>query len=160
MPVIELRSKDINLMGEKIIKYVNRLTYAFFGILLLPVIYYYEPLLFNGNNETIEHTVIVETIVEITLPKGSIDPANGLIVDDNYILVEQNCSACHSLQLVTQNRASRAGWKDIIVWMQETQKLWDLGKNEPLILDYLSKNYANSKKGRRMNLQDIEWYEL
>lgn len=94
------------------------------------------------------------------LPIGSIDPSNGLIVDENYTLVEQNCSACHSLKLVTQNKASREGWKDIIVWMQETQKLWDLGENEPLILEYLAKNYANTKTGRRLNLDNIEWYEL
>ena len=61
---------------------------------------------------------------------------------------------------MTQNRATRDGWKDIIVWMQETQKLWDLGDNEPLILDYLGKNYAPNKKGRRQNLKNIEWYEL
>ena len=147
-------------MENQFIKYVNQLVYIFFGILLLPVFYFYGPLLVSNNNETIENTVTVEIIEEIKLPNGSIDPANGLIVDDNYLLVEQNCSACHSLKLVTQNSASREGWKEIIVWMQETQKLWDLGKNEPLILDYLSKNYANTKKGRRLNLKDIDWYEL
>ena len=147
-------------MKNKYIKRVNRLTYLFFGILLLPVFYFYGPILFSANTEKIETTIIVETKEELMLPIGSIDPANGLIVDENYTLVEQNCGACHSLKLVTQNKASREGWKDIIVWMQETQKLWDLGENEPLILDYLAKNYANTKTGRRLNLDNIEWYEL
>jgi hypothetical protein len=147
-------------MKNKSIKRVNRLTYFFFGILLLPVFYFYSPILFSCNTEKVEATTILETTEELMLPIGSIDPSNGLIVDENYTLVEQNCSACHSLKLVTQNKASREGWKDIIVWMQETQKLWDLGENEPLILEYLAKNYANTKTGRRLNLDNIEWYEL
>jgi hypothetical protein len=55
---------------------------------------------------------------------------------------------------------SREGWKATIVWMQETQNLWDLGANEELILNYLSKNYAPTDKGRRQNLEITEWYEL
>jgi hypothetical protein len=48
----------------------------------------------------------------------------------------------------------------MIDWMQETQGLEDLGEHEPLILDYLAKYYAPQKKGRRPNLENIEWYEL
>lgn len=84
----------------------------------------------------------------------------GLIVDEGVLEVSRTCGACHSLNLVTQNRADREGWKDIIVWMQETQKLWDLGETEPIILDYLAKNYAPENTGRRKNLEDIEWYDL
>lgn len=85
---------------------------------------------------------------------------SGLIVDDGFEVVMGTCGACHSLSLVTQNRADRAGWKDIIVWMQETQKLWDLGDQEDIILDYLAKNYAPENSGRRKNLENIEWYNL
>ncbi|WP_020531681.1 hypothetical protein [Flexithrix dorotheae] len=88
------------------------------------------------------------------------DAATGLIADENYQLVKTNCTACHSAKLITQNRATRAGWESMIRWMQNTQKLWDLGPNEPLILDYLAKNYAPQKQGRRKNLENIEWYEL
>ena len=42
----------------------------------------------------------------------------------------------------------------------KTQKLWDLGENEILILDYLEKNYAPKEQGRRAPLKDIDWYEL
>lgn len=154
-------------MEDQILKLVNRLVYLFFFILLLPVFYFYGPLLFEKSEATIDDIELVETAensetetAELTLKKGTIDPENGLIVDDNYKLVEQNCSACHSLKLVTQNRATEEGWKEIIVWMQETQKLWDLGENEPKIITYLGKNYAPNKKGRRLNLKDIEWYEL
>ena len=84
----------------------------------------------------------------------------GLIVDDGCQEVMTTCGACHSLDLVTQNRATREGWKDIIVWMQETQKLWELGEKEDVILDYLAKNYAPENSGRRKNLEDVEWYNL
>ena len=85
---------------------------------------------------------------------------SGLIADDGYELVMGTCGACHSLKLVTQNRATKQGWLDMIRWMQETQKLWDLGDNEEKILNYLAKNYAPENKGRRENLTNIDWYVL
>jgi hypothetical protein len=97
---------------------------------------------------------------EDTSIKNGIDVETGLIVDEGYKLVRQQCANCHSLELVTQNRASRAGWEENIRWMQETQGLWDLGALEKPILDYLSKNYGPKKSGRRANLKNIEWYDL
>ena len=106
---------------------------------------------------------------ETDLPIIEIDSADivdgihvptGLIADDGFEYVMTNCGACHSYELVTQNRMTREGWKDIIVWMQETQKLWDLGEQEPIILDYLAKNYAPTNTGRRKNLENVEWYKL
>ncbi|MBL4586280.1 MAG: monoheme cytochrome C, partial [Flavobacteriales bacterium] len=79
---------------------------------------------------------------------------------DNLQLVIANCTGCHSSKMVTQNRATREGWKSMIRWMQETQNLWELGEGEDLILDYLAKYYAPEKKGRRQPLTDINWYEL
>ncbi|MBW8243021.1 monoheme cytochrome C [Muricauda oceani] len=108
-------------------------------------------------------------IVEIPLEESTEDydkiengihVATGFIADTGMQVTIQNCTACHSAKLVTQNRMSREGWKATIKWMQETQNLWDLGANEELILTYLAKNYAPTDKGRRQNLEDIEWYEL
>ena len=48
----------------------------------------------------------------------------------------------------------------MIKWMQETQNLWGLGKNQEVIVNYLVTNYPPIKKGRRMGLTDIDWYEL
>lgn len=84
----------------------------------------------------------------------------GFIEGDHKMLVVANCTGCHSAKLVTQNRASREGWKNTIRWMQETQNLWDLGGNEEKILDYLSTHYAPEDQGRRANLEVDEWYEL
>jgi len=83
-----------------------------------------------------------------------------LIKGEGLDLVIANCTACHSAKLIVQNRATREGWEGMIRWMQATQNLWPLGKNEEIILDYLAKNYAPDKKGRRENLKDITWYKL
>ena len=44
---------------------------------------------------------------------GEIDKNSGLIIDDNWLLVNANCSACHSAKLVTQNRGSRQTWLEM-----------------------------------------------
>jgi hypothetical protein len=81
---------------------------------------------------------------------GKTDPGSGLVIDENWQLVKAHCSACHSPQLVTQNRGSRQTWLEMIRWMQETQGLWSLdAQTETGILDYLEKNYAPSAVHRR-----------
>lgn len=98
-----------------------------------------------------------KTVAEVV---DGIHVESGLIAEQGYELVLQNCGACHSYKLVTQNRATEEGWLDMIRWMQKTQKLWDLGENEAGIIAYLGKHYGPLKKGRRANLTNIEWYEL
>ena len=87
---------------------------------------------------------------------------SGLAFDENFQLVRGVCTACHSAKLVTQNRATREGWKEMIIWMQATQGLQDLGENEKPILDYLAKHYAPEALGRRasIDMEEIEWYIL
>lgn len=87
---------------------------------------------------------------------------SGLVYAQGFDVVRGTCTACHSAKLVTQNRASREGWEQMIRWMQKTQGLWDLGTNEPIILDYLAAHYAPEEIGRRANLdmEAIEWFIL
>ncbi|GJM36361.1 MAG: hypothetical protein DHS20C18_53620 [Saprospiraceae bacterium] len=87
---------------------------------------------------------------------------SGLKVDKHWELVRGTCTACHSAKMITQSRATREGWEQMIRWMQKTQGLWDLGPNEGPILDYLSANYAPEETGRRANIdvEAIEWYIL
>ena len=92
--------------------------------------------------------------------ENGIHLATGFKEGENLNLVIANCTSCHSPKMVTQNHATRDGWKSMIRWMQETQNLWNLGENEPRILDYLSKYYAPEKAGRRQPLTNIDWYEL
>ncbi|MEM9544994.1 MAG: hypothetical protein AAGA77_03430 [Bacteroidota bacterium] len=88
--------------------------------------------------------------------------ATGMIYDKDFEVVKAACTSCHSSKLITQNRATREGWKQMITWMQATQGLPDLGKNEPIILNYLAKHYAPKAEGRRRNLntEEIDWYVL
>jgi hypothetical protein len=94
--------------------------------------------------------------------KDGIHVATGLIYAEGFDIVRGTCTACHSAKLVTQNRATRAGWTEMIRWMQASQGLWDLGANEPIILNYLATNYAPEDVGRRANIdvEAIEWYVL
>jgi hypothetical protein len=86
--------------------------------------------------------------------------ATGLKDGEGLDLVITNCTGCHSAKMITQNRMSADRWKQTIQWMQRTQNLWDLGEKEAAIVSYLATYYAPVKKGRRQQLEDIEWYEL
>ncbi len=96
------------------------------------------------------------------LIENGIHVNTGLKADKNIQLIIGSCTSCHSAKLITQNRATRSGWKSMIRWMQETQGLTDLGSNETIILDYLAKHYAPKQSGRRQNLdlKEVEWYIL
>ena len=98
--------------------------------------------------------------VSDTLVVDGVHMATGLAMDSGFVQVRAACLACHSSKLITQNRATRDGWIHIIEWMQETQNLWDLGPNQDIIVDYLARNYAPEESGRRVQLTNIEWYEL
>jgi hypothetical protein len=90
-----------------------------------------------------------------------IDKATGLIIADGLDLVTAHCTGCHSSKLITQFHTDRKGWLEKIRWMQQKQKLWDLGEAEPKIVDYLAKNYpATEKVNRRAPLKNIDWYKL
>ena len=92
--------------------------------------------------------------------ENGIHVRTGLVEDEGLMTVVAHCTACHSAQLVMQNRMNEERWNATIRWMQETQNLWDLGENQEVIVQYLVRNYPPVDKGRRENLKDIEWYDL
>ena len=102
----------------------------------------------------------VKEEIDPELIEQGIHVASGLIAAEGFELVNQNCGNCHSYKLVTQNRNTKEGWLETIRWMQETQKLWDLGENEDPLLNYLSTNYGPEETGRRKQLVVTEWYQL
>lgn len=79
-----------------------------------------------------------------------VDPATGLVMDEQWQVVAAHCGACHSTRLVTQNRGSRETWLRLIRWMQESQGLWPFNEEtERVLLDYLEKNYGPVPTARR-----------
>jgi len=109
-----------------------------------------------------------ETLIAVAPPEeddfdkieNGIHLRTGFVEGEGLMTVVNNCTNCHSAKLVTQNRMDAEGWRKTIKWMQETQNLWDLGKNEDIIVGYLATYYAPGEKGRRQNLANIEWYVL
>ena len=76
---------------------------------------------------------------------GSRFDASGFTEGPGRDLVVAHCTACHSGELVQQNRATREGWREIIHWMQKTQNLWRLEPQvEEGILDYLETRYGRT----------------
>ena len=99
-------------------------------------------------------------IVQSAYAAQTIDSKSGLLIDKGFKTVKQHCSTCHSLKIVTQNKASRQGWLDTIRWMQKTQGTSSLNaKTEKVILDYLANNYSSSKKSRRAPITIEKWYK-
>ena len=80
----------------------------------------------------------------------------GLPREEGIDLVLENCTACHSIDIIQENHMSREAWDKTITWMQEKQGLWKLGKDREIILDYLSKaqgvekNKAGEREGNQM----------
>jgi cytochrome c1 len=90
------------------------------------------------------------------------DAQTGLVIDEGFETVKQNCTACHSAKLITQTGATRESWQQSIRWMQKTQNLWQFSpETETTILDYLAKNYAPpTVASRRAPLVVDKWYRL
>ncbi len=104
-------------------------------------------------------TRLPEVVLQDSVIK--LDSATGLKVAPGLDMVRAQCTGCHSSRLIIQYRATRDGWKERIRWMQQKQNLWDLGEAEPVILDYLAKNYGPEQKElRRQPLQPVQWYKL
>ena len=78
------------------------------------------------------------------------DPDTGLVVAEGWETVRNNCTACHSANLVTQNSGTRNHWENFIRWMQDTQRLWEFqAEIEATILDYLAEYYGPKEGARR-----------
>ena len=92
------------------------------------------------------------TLLSVAASSQQRDANTGLVIAPGFEVVIVQCTVCHSARLITQNRADREGWQAMIRWMQDTQGLWSLGDNEPLVLDYLASNYGPLSVGRRRPL--------
>ncbi|MGA1227030.1 MAG: monoheme cytochrome C [Tamlana sp.] len=133
----------------------------FFITAALLVLYMLNPdfLSFKKSQEETYVASQVEEVDEDRIENG-IHVRTGLVDAEGLMTVVNNCTNCHSAKLVTQNRMTKERWNATIRWMQETQNLWDLGKNQEIIVNYLVTNYPIEEIGRRSNLTNINWYEL
>lgn len=157
---------DENTNLHKHIKAIYRSLLAFLMAFVLICIgliaYINNPKLFTSDMKAAEADSEYVAIPEDDFDKieNGIHVRTGFVEAEGLMETVNNCTNCHSSELVLQNRMSKEGWIANIRWMQETQNLWDLGGNEEIIVDYLVKNYPFVKKGRRGVLTDIEWYDL
>ena len=84
---------------------------------------------------------------------AELDPATGLRMTGDWELVRNNCIACHSAMLITQQRGSAKQWLDMIRWMQAKQNLWQFDPDtEQKIIAYLAENYPPQEGRRRAAL--------
>ena len=145
------------------VKKVYRLLMLLFALFVITgggLIYYMvNPDVFNFMSKPQVVALELNEVDEDRIENG-IHVRTGLIEAEGLMTVVNNCTNCHSSKLVTQNRMNAERWNETIKWMQETQNLWGLGKNQEVIVNYLVTNYPPRAKGRRTVLTDIDWYEL
>ena len=64
----------------------------------------------------------------------------GLPLGKGIKLVLENCTVCHSTDIILQNHMNRKNWKKTITLMQQERGMAKLNKqDQKIILDYLSK---------------------
>jgi len=79
-----------------------------------------------------------------------LDSFTGLKMTGDWELVRNNCIACHSPKLITQQRGTSGQWLGMIRWMQKKQNLWQFDPEvEKRIVSYLAENYAPGEDRRR-----------
>lgn len=67
----------------------------------------------------------------------------GLPHKDGYEDVAIYCSACHTLEIVMQQRASRERWAYMLGWMVEQQNMPPMPDDQSArVLNYLSENFG------------------
>lgn len=81
---------------------------------------------------------------------AELDAFTGLKLADDWELVRNNCIACHSPKLITQQSGSETQWLNMIRWMQAKQNLWQFDPDtESRIISYLATNYPPQADRRR-----------
>lgn len=97
--------------------------------------------------------VFVALLATAVAAEPELDPLTGLKMQGDWELVRNNCIACHSAKLITQQRGTEARWLGMIRWMQARQNLWQFDPDtEARILAYLAESYPPDEKRRRAAL--------
>lgn len=147
--------KELKKLFRIVVAYMATIFLFALGLLIVM----FNPNLFDASPKTENIVAIPQEVDEDRIENG-IHVRTGLVDAEGLMTVVNNCTNCHSAKLLTQNRMNKERWEATIKWMQDTQGLWNLGDNHEIIINYLVSNYPPVKKGRRLVLSDIEWYEL
>ncbi|QMU60174.1 MAG: hypothetical protein GKR92_13420 [Gammaproteobacteria bacterium] len=100
--------------------------------------------------------LIITFALSITVQAEQVDESTGLIKTDGWETVRNNCIACHSTKLITQNHGARNRWLAMIEWMQATQGLQQFDADtQEIILSYLSVHYGPKEDARRSSLDPL-----
>ena len=96
---------------------------------------------------------LMTALPAVGIAEAELDPLTGLRMQGDWELVRNNCIACHSAKLITQQRGTEAKWLSMIRWMQAKQNLWQFDPDtEARILTYLADNYPPDEDRRRAAL--------
>lgn len=92
-----------------------------------------------------------------TAEEPALDAFTGLKMTGDWELARNNCIACHSAKLITQQSGSKDQWLKLIRWMQAKQNLWQFDPDtETRIINYLADNYPPQADRRRVAIpQDL-----
>lgn len=86
----------------------------------------------------------------LAAPESEIDLGSGLVKTGAWEEVRAYCGSCHSVDLVTSQDKSAAGWRETIRTMQRSHNMVDLpALAEDRIVDYLARHYAPERRGHR-----------
>lgn len=101
--------------------------------------------------------LLVVLVAVLALPAVAedveLDAYTGLKMTGDWETVRNNCIACHSPKLITQQRGSAGQWLNMIRWMQAKQNLWQFDADtERKIVDYLATNYPPQEDRRRASI--------
>jgi len=101
--------------------------------------------------------LLVVLVAVLALPAVAedveLDAYTGLKMTGDWETVRNNCIACHSPKLITQQRGSAGQWLNMIRWMQAKQNLWQFDADtESKIVDYLATNYPPQEDRRRASI--------
>jgi hypothetical protein len=153
-------SEELEFFNQ--VKKVYRFLLVLFSLFIIAggalVYYMVNPSFFNFNQPAEVYAEVVE--LDPDRIENGIHVETGFVEAEGMMTTIRNCTACHSAKIIIQNRMNTERWNATIKWMQETQNLPDLGKNQEVIVKYLVTNYPPQDVGRRNILTNIDWYEL
>jgi hypothetical protein len=145
---------------KKVYRLLALLFFLFFISGGMLVYYTINPSFFTFNKQTDTVAITPIEIIDEDRIENGIHVRTGFVDAEGLMTVVNNCTNCHSSKIILQNRMNTERWNATIKWMQETQNLWELGKNQEVIVNYLVTNYPIKDTGRRENLSNIDWYVL